>query len=201
MKNIASLVLNYSTLLGGGRSSRVNGRTLRVRNCKALALCALLLFAVSCKKDSKDEPSPAPQSITGNVSTPSWAVSDDYDMTSSMTVIASVDLSLTYADQVQSTGWTVEEDDLLAAFDGNQCIGLRDGSVQRFGSDAQVLLGEAQEPLRAQGCLPLPQRQMPWHRRRTLHPGLCLRSVTAGFVCIFLIFLQRIINLIPTKAH
>ena len=134
MRNIASLVLNYSTLLGGGRSSRVNGRTLRVRNCKALALCALLLFAVSCKKDSKDEPSPAPgtQSITGNVSTPSWAVSDDYDMTSSMTVIASVDLSLTYADQVQSTGWTVEEDDLLAAFDGNQCIGMAKPSEGLF---------------------------------------------------------------------
>ena len=134
MRNIASLVLNYSTLLGGGRSSRVNGRTLRVRNCKALALCALLLFAVSCKKDSKDEPSPAPgtQSITGNVSTPSWAVSDDYDMTSSMTVIASVDLSLTYADQVQSTGWTVEEDDLLAAFDGNQCIGMEKPSKGLF---------------------------------------------------------------------
>ena len=126
MKNIASLVLNYSTLLGGDRSSRVNGRTLRVRNCKALALCALLLFAVSCKKDSKDEPSPAPQSITGNVSTPSWAVSDDYDMTSSMTVIASVDLSLTYADQVQSTGWTVE------AFDGNQCIGMAKPSEGLF---------------------------------------------------------------------
>jgi hypothetical protein len=40
---------------------------------------------------------------------------------------------------------------------------------------------------------------MPRHHRRTLHSGLCLRSVTAGFVCIFLIFLQRIINLIPTK--
>lgn len=132
MRNIASLVLNYSTLLGGGRSSRVNGRTLRVRNCKALALCALLLFVVSCKKDSKDEPSPAPQSITGNVSTPSWAVSDDYDMTSSMTVIASVDLSLNYADQVQSTGWTVEEDDLLAAFDGNQCIGMAKPSEGLF---------------------------------------------------------------------
>ena len=112
MRNIASLVLNYSTLLGGGRSSRVNGRTLRVRNGKALALCALLLFAVSCKKDSKD--------------------SDDYDMTSSMTVIASVDLSLTYADQVQSTGWTVEEDDLLAAFDGNQCIGIAKPSEGLF---------------------------------------------------------------------
>ena len=113
MRNIASLVLNYSTLLGGGRSSRVNGRTLRVRNCKALALCALLLFAVSCNKDSKDEPSPAPG-------------------TQSITVIASVDLSLTYADQVQSTGWTVEEDDLLAAFDGNQCIGMEKPSKGLF---------------------------------------------------------------------
>ncbi len=47
MKNIASLVLNYSTLLGGGRSSRVNGRTLRVRNYKKLLLAALLIGAAS----------------------------------------------------------------------------------------------------------------------------------------------------------
>lgn len=47
MRNIASLVLNYSTLLGGGRSSRVNGRTLRVRNYKKLLLAALLIGAAS----------------------------------------------------------------------------------------------------------------------------------------------------------
>ena len=44
MRNIASLVLNCSTLLGGSRSSRVNGRTLREGNCKLL-LCASLLIA------------------------------------------------------------------------------------------------------------------------------------------------------------
>ena len=47
MRNIASLVLNYSTLLGGGRSSRVNGRTHRVRNYKKLLLAALLIGAAS----------------------------------------------------------------------------------------------------------------------------------------------------------
>lgn len=47
MRNIASLGLNYSTLLGGGRSSRVNGRTLRVRNYKKLLLAALLIGAAS----------------------------------------------------------------------------------------------------------------------------------------------------------
>ena len=45
MRNIASLVLNCSTLLSGGRSSRVNGRTLRVRNCNKWLLAALLIGA------------------------------------------------------------------------------------------------------------------------------------------------------------
>jgi hypothetical protein len=51
-------------------------------------------------------------------------VSEDYDMSSSMTVTTQVDLSLTYPAQVKSTKWTVSSDDLLAAFDGENCIGL-----------------------------------------------------------------------------
>ena len=100
---------------------------LQVKNCKVLALCALLLLAAGCKKDKEDEP-PTPSStttsITGNVAAPSWAASEDYDMTSSMTVTTKVDLSLTYASQVKSTGWEVTADDRLAAFEGENCIGL-----------------------------------------------------------------------------
>ena len=82
-----------------------------------LVLVAMMSVAmISCKKDSKDEPS---YSINGNVSTPSWAVSDEYDMTSSMTVTTKVDLSISYASQAAATDWKVTADDLLAAFDGS----------------------------------------------------------------------------------
>ena len=99
---------------------------LQVNNCKVLALCALMLIAVGCKKDKENEPSPAQstQSIAGNVATPSWTLSDDYDMSSSMTVVTKVDLALTYASEVSSTGWEVAAGDLLAAFEGETCVGL-----------------------------------------------------------------------------
>ena len=89
----------------------------------ALTMCVVL---TSCKKDKEDEPTTpsTTTSIKGNVAAPSWAVSEDYDMSSSMTVTTQVDLSLTYPDQVKSTKWTVSSDDLLAAFDGENCIGL-----------------------------------------------------------------------------
>jgi len=100
---------------------------LQVRNCKVLVLCALLLLAAGCKKDKKSEPSTPSStttSIIGNLPSPEWAVSEDYDMTSSMTVTASIDLALTYESQVKATGWEVAADDKLAAFEGENCIGL-----------------------------------------------------------------------------
>jgi hypothetical protein len=48
----------------------------------------------------------------------------EYDMTSSMTLIVKVDLSITYPEQVASIGWNTSPNDLLAAFDGTNCIGI-----------------------------------------------------------------------------
>jgi hypothetical protein len=103
MKSIASQVLNY-------------------RNFSKLILCALLLFAAGCK--DKNEPTSDPQSIVGDLPVPAWTPAMEYDMTSSMTLIVKVDLSITYPEQVASIGWNTSPNDLLAAFDGTNCIGI-----------------------------------------------------------------------------
>lgn len=103
MKSIASQVLNYS-------------------NFSKLILCALLLFAAGCK--DTNEPTSDPQSIVGDLSVPVWTPAMEYDMTSSMTLIVKVDLSITYPEQVASIGWNTSPNDLLAAFDGTNCIGI-----------------------------------------------------------------------------
>ena len=103
MKSIASQVLNYS-------------------NFSKLILCALLLFAAGCK-DTND-PTSDPQSIVGDLPVPAWTPAMEYDMTSSMTLIVKVDLSITYPEQVASIGWNTSPNDLLAAFDGTNCIGI-----------------------------------------------------------------------------
>lgn len=101
------------------------------KNLFLIASCMMLLFAAGCTEEA-DELQPAnPQkpntetTITGNQSKPSWAVPEDYDMTSSMTTIVKVDLSFTYPDQVAALKEKVlNEGDVLAAFDGNTCIGV-----------------------------------------------------------------------------
>ena len=108
MKNIASLVLNYSTLLGGGRSSRVNGRTLRVKNFSKIALCAVLLLAAGCK--GKEQPID-PYVDPGTTENPQWKITvDTTDMTSSMTAIIQVSFA--------------KSEGTLAAFTGNECCGI-----------------------------------------------------------------------------
>lgn len=94
---------------------------LQVKNFKIIALCSLFLVALmGCK--GRNEPEQT-KTIAGNVSKPSWTAPSDYDMTSSMTALVEVDLSLSFkADQL--AGWKLSKDDLLAAFDGNTCLGV-----------------------------------------------------------------------------
>ena len=101
---------------------------LQVRSYKLL-LCAVLLLAAGCKKEEPNQPdqpvTPTEQTetIAGNVSNPGWAVPEPYDLSSSMTVIAKVDLALTYT-EAELAGWSLNAGDMLAAFNGEQCLGV-----------------------------------------------------------------------------
>ena len=105
MRNIASLVLNYSTLLGGGRSSRVNGRTLRVRNFKHFLLLVSAIALIGCE-GSKNDPFVDP----GDTPNPNWTLTVENDLSSSMTAIVRVSFT--------------EKEGVLAAFVGDDCCGV-----------------------------------------------------------------------------
>lgn len=101
-------------------------RTSQLIVLAGLAAIAFSLFTFSgCKKDGQDPVPPKTDSITGNVALPDWKVAEGYDMTSSMTVVAKVDLSLTYtADQLKDAFYQLSDSDLLAAFAGDECVGV-----------------------------------------------------------------------------
>ena len=72
--------------------------------------CGLLLLAAGCKP--KEEPVDPQKALYGNVARPTWTVSEDYDYTSSMTAVISMDSLVT------------SSEDVLAAFIGDECRGL-----------------------------------------------------------------------------
>ena len=86
-----------------------------------IASCGLLLLAAGCKKD-EPKPDPQPQSLTANVARPTWAAPEDYDYTSSMIAVIRVDLRAQYPDQ--AADWQLSEQDLIAAFIGDECLGV-----------------------------------------------------------------------------
>ena len=91
---------------------------LPAKSCSIL-LCALLLFAAGCKKDKGNDPVNPQESLNGNVARPAWTAVEVPDMTSSMTAVVKV-ANLNgqmVSDQI------VNEDDLLAAFSGETCLG------------------------------------------------------------------------------
>ena len=86
--------------------------TLQAKSCSIL-LCALLLFAAGCKDKN------APESLNGNVARPTWTAIEVPDMTSSMTAVIKV---ANLNGQIVNDS-IVNEDDLLAAFSGETCLG------------------------------------------------------------------------------
>lgn len=80
-------------------------------------MISALLFLASCSKEEGDsvaEPNP----MFGNITDPAWSVSTDYDYTTSMTAVIGVDL------QGGDSLWTIDTADRVAAFVGDECVGL-----------------------------------------------------------------------------
>lgn len=80
----------------------------------ALSLCTL----VGCKKDPEKEP----DTFVSNVARPTWAVPSDYDYSSSMTAVVKVNLKAQYP--TIAADFALNENDLLGAFSGEQCLGV-----------------------------------------------------------------------------
>ena len=98
-----------------------------VRNCNLLLLSILLLSVAGCKKDVNEPqtvPVPVPateeQMIHGNQPRPSWVVTDESNLQSSMTAIIKV--TTLNGQAIDDT--MVGADDLLAAFIGEKCVGI-----------------------------------------------------------------------------
>ena len=82
-----------------------------------LISCGLLLIAAGCKKDKSDEPEP----FSSNVPSPDWIAPIIHDYTSSATAVVRVDLAAQHPDM--AADFVIMDEDVLAAFSGNTCLG------------------------------------------------------------------------------
>ena len=76
-----------------------------------LSLCTL----VGCKDKN------TPETFASDQPRPTWATLENYDYNSSMTAVVKVDLKAQYPDQ--AADFVIKDDDLLAAFSGETCLG------------------------------------------------------------------------------
>lgn len=91
----------------------------------AFVLCALTLCAlVGCKNENQPVDPGKSEAIHGNVPKPEWKAPEKYDMTSSMTAIIKVDLSQKYAAQLDTAKYELKDEDLVAAFADEECLGV-----------------------------------------------------------------------------
>ena len=82
-------------------------------------LCTLSLCTfVGCKKDPEKEP----ETFVSNVTRPTWTAPAESDITSSMTAVIKVDLKAQYPET--AADWQRLDNDLLAAFAGETCLGI-----------------------------------------------------------------------------
>ena len=88
-------------------------------------LCALSVSTlVGCKKDPEKEPQKEPETFVSNVERPTWRAVEVPDMTSSMTAVIKVDLKAQYPDH--AADFVLDDNDLLAAYQGEICTGIAD---------------------------------------------------------------------------
>ena len=87
-----------------------------------LSLCAVLcilsaaaVFFTGCKSGNE------PESFNSDVARPTWTAIEVPDMTSSMTAVVKVDLKAQYPDK--AADFVLNDNDLLAAFSGELCLG------------------------------------------------------------------------------
>lgn len=88
-------------------------------NLLILVACSLLLMAAGCNNYQKGQ---EPKTLSANVAAPTWTAPTDYDYTASMTAIIRVDLTKQYP--TAAAGFALNEGDQLAAFAGDNCLGV-----------------------------------------------------------------------------
>lgn len=83
----------------------------------SLSMVMLLLFS-GCKKDQEQ----GPETFVSDKARPVWTAPEKSDMTSSMTAVVKVDLKAQYPNI--TADFALNENDLLGAFAGEQCLGV-----------------------------------------------------------------------------
>ena len=102
----------------------------------SLSMLMLMLFS-GCKKDAEQ----APETFVSNKARPVWTAPEKSDMTSSMTAVVKVDLRAQYPNI--AADFVLNENDLLAAFIGETCIGVKapqDGIFYLYMSDSEGMV-------------------------------------------------------------
>ena len=88
-------------------------------------LAVVTICFAGCKKDKNDpEQQTQPQqteTLAGNVARPTWTAPEVSDMSSSMTAVVKVDLKAQYPET--AADFVLDNNDLLAAFSGETCLG------------------------------------------------------------------------------
>ena len=78
-------------------------------------LTVLSTVLIGCKDKN------APETFNGDVARPTWTAPTKYDYSSSMTAVIKVDLKAQYPDK--AADFVLDNNDLLAAFSGDECLG------------------------------------------------------------------------------
>ena len=84
--------------------------------------CLVVLYVLSgCNSQNNQNNPSEPKTLKGTVSRPTWTAPADYDYSSSMTAIIRVDLRSQFT---AATDFAVSDQDVLAAFSGENCLGI-----------------------------------------------------------------------------
>ena len=92
----------------------------RIKKTLTISAFTFLFLLFACHKDNE----PASDPMHGTIVDPAWSVSSDYDYSNSMTAVANVLLLQHDGNPVAGDIWTLDTADRLAAFVGNECVGV-----------------------------------------------------------------------------